>query len=986
MKNKKVDITDLRFKDTSFANLMNRRIYNILLIATKYDSFMLEEDGRIDEQIFNEYYSLNLRYPPRFTQVTSEEEALKELAENHYGLIIQMPNMDDVNIFGLANKTKSLYPDIPFVVLTPFSREVSKRLENEDLSSVDYVFSWLGDSELLLAIIKLIEDLMNVEQDTESVGVQVILLVEDSVRFYSSALPSLYKIVLEESKEFSKEALNEHNRMLRMRGRPKVVLARSYEEATNFYTKYKENILGVITDMSYKHNGVKEKLAGYELAKWIKKQDPFLPIVFTSSETENKKYAEKLDFCFIDKNSKSFPMDLRNEVKNNFGFGNFSIIDPKTGKELFCISSLKDMQKMINDIPVESLEYHMHHHHFSRFFYSRAIFPIGELLKKLKVTDFSNIEDARQIIMDAIIKYRRMKNTGVVAVFQKDRFDEYSNFARIGEGSIGGKGRSLAFMDNLLKAHDEFDEYDRMHVKLPRTVVLCTDIFDEFMEVNDLYKIALSDISDEEILDAFLRGVLPDDLPENLLAFIESISTPIAVRSSSLLEDSHYQPFAGVYSTYMVPNADSKYDTLHMLVDAIKAVYASVFYRDSKTYMIATHNIIDQEKMAIVLQETVGTAYGERFYPTFSGVARSLNFYPIGNEKPEEGVVNMVLGFGKYIVDGGVSLSFSPYHPQNIIQLSSVDFALRDTQRYFYALNLSGSYNHITTDDGFNLLKLTVKDAEEDDSIRFISSTYIPQDQSIYDGYYEGGRKIISFANILQHELFPLTDILKDIMRIGQSEMGRAVEIEFAVDIKSREEAYFFPLQIRPIVQNKELMNEDLSSVEVGSTFLYTSNVLGHGIVDDVSSVVYVKSDTFNAANNMKVAEEIEKLNRKFLEDDKGYILVGPGRWGSSDHWLGVPVRWSQISNARLLVETALNSYRIDPSQGTHFFQNLTSFGVGYFFVNPFVSDGGFFDEDYLNMQPAIYESEFIRVVQFESPSLIKINGKKSVGMVLKPE
>ncbi|WP_101689135.1 PEP/pyruvate-binding domain-containing protein [Dysgonomonas massiliensis] len=985
MKEKKIDISDLRFKDTSFASLMNRRIYNVLLIATKYDSFMLEEDGRIDEQIFDEYMSLNLRFPPRFTQVTSEEEALKELAENHYGLIIQMPNMDDVNIFGLAKKTKALYPNIPFVVLTPFSREVSKRLEHEDLSSVDYVFSWLGNSELLLAIIKLIEDSMNIDQDTQSVGVQVILLIEDSVRFYSSALPTLYKIVLEESKEFSKEALNEHYRMLRMRGRPKILLARSYEEATEMYSKYAKNILGVITDMSYKQEGVKEKLAGYNLSKWIKKQDPFMPIVFTSSEAENRKYAEDLACCFIDKNSKSFPLDLRNQIKNNFGFGDFSIIDPHTGDEIFRIRSLKDMQRRINDIPPESLVYHMHYHHFSRFFYSRAIFPIAELLRKINVSDFSNIEDARQVIYDAIIKYRRMKNTGVVAVFQKDRFDEYSNFARIGEGSIGGKGRSLAFIDNLVKIHDEFEDYEKMTVKIPRTVVLCTDLFDEFMESNDLYKIALSDLSDDEILEAFLRGILPDDLLENLLAFLETINAPIAVRSSSLLEDSHYQPFAGVYSTYMIPNLESKYDTLHMLIDAIKAVYASVFFRDSKTYMIATQNLIDQEKMAIVLQEAVGTAYGSHFYPTFSGVARSLNFYPVGNEKPEEGVVNMVLGLGKYIVDGGISLAFSPYHPQNIIQLSSVDYALRDTQRYFYALNLSSSYNKITKDDAFNLLQLSVKDAEADDSIRYISSTFMPQDQTIYDGYYEGGRKIISFANILQHEIFPLTDILKDIMRITQQEMGRAVEIEFAVDIKSREEAHFYLLQVRPIVQNKELMNEDLSTVDRTNTFLHTNNVLGHGIVDDVEDIVYVKSETFNAANNIKLAEEIDKLNRTYLNEDKGYILVGPGRWGSSDHWLGVPVRWSQISNARLLVETALNNYRIDPSQGTHFFQNLTSFGVGYFFINPFVSDGGFFDEEYLNSLPASYESEAIRVVKFNKPSVIKINGKRSIGLVLKP-
>lgn len=984
---KKLDIKELRFKDTSFASLMNKRIYNVLLIATKYDSFILEDDGRIDEQIFNEYMSLNLRHPPRFMQVSTPEEALKELTNNHYELIIQMPNMDDVDMFSTAHRTKALFPDIPFVVLTPFSREVSKRLEKEDLSSVDYVFSWLGNSELLLAIIKLIEDAMNVEQDTESVGVQIILLVEDSIRFYSSALPTLYKIVLEESKEFSKEALNEHYRMLRMRGRPKIMLARSFEEAIDIYNKYKDNILGVITDMSYIHHGIKEKLAGYELAKTIKLHDKFLPIVFTSSEVNNKIYADRLDCTFIDKNSKSFPQDLKKQVKNNFGFGNFIIINPETHEEIFRIRNLKDLQATIFDIPTDSLIYHMSHHHFSRFFYSRAIFPIAELLKTISVTDFKNIEDARQIIYDSIIKYRRMKNSGVVAVFDRERFDEYSNFARIGEGSLGGKGRSIAFMDNLVKEHTVFDQYENLPVKIPRTVVLCTDIFDEFIEFNDLLAIALSDVPDEDILKRFLEASLPERLTEDLLAFLETVKAPIAVRSSSLLEDSHYQPFAGVYSTYMIPNLEKdKTQTLNILCDAIKSVYASVFYKASKTYMLATKNLIDQEKMAIVLQEAIGSTFGTRFYPTLSGVVRSLNFYPVGNEKSEEGIANIVLGFGKYIVDGGISLNFSPYHPQNIIQLSSVDYALRDTQRFFYALDLTNTKLEFSPDDAFNLLKLNIKDAEKDGSLKFIASTYNPMEQMIYDGYYEGGRKIISFTNILQHETFPLSKILQETMRIGQEEMGRAVEIEFAVDIKNRDEGCFYLLQIRPIVQNKEILNEDLSIVDSDKTILISHSALGHGISDDVYDIVYVKSTNFNAANNPQIALEIEKINKQFLDLDKNYILVGPGRWGSSDHWLGIPVKWSQICNARILVETALDGYRIDPSQGTHFFQNLTSFGVGYFFINPFMNENDLFDEKYLNNFPAVYETEYIRHVQSQNPMIIKINGKESIGVVFKPQ
>jgi hypothetical protein len=791
---------------------------------------------------------------------------------------------------------------------------------------------------------------------------------------------------MEESKEFSKEALNEHQQMLRMRGRPKIMLARTYEEAVEIYKKYYYNILGIITDMSYAHQGTKDKLAGYNFAKWVRTQGRFAPIVFTSSEVRNKEYADDLGCSFIDKNSKSFPRDLRKQVINNFGFGDFIIMNPETKKEIMRIRNLKDMQKNIFNIPDESLQYHLSNDHVSRFFYSRAMFPLAEWLKRIDVSDFSSMDEARQIIYDMIIKYRKVKNSGIVATFDKDRFDEFSNFARMGDGSIGGKGRSIAFMDNIVKEHLELNEDDNIPVKIPRTVVLCTDIFDEFMETNDLYPVALSDKPDDEILRYFLRAGLPDRLIEDFMVFLDAINAPIAVRSSSLLEDSHYQPFAGVYSTYMIPLMSDKYETLGLLSKAIKAVYASVFYRDSKTYMTATQNLIDQEKMAIVLQEAVGTNYGDHFYPTISGVARSLNFYPVGNEKAEEGIANIVLGLGKYIVEGGVNIRFSPAHPHNIVQLSSVDLALRDTQRFFYALDTKDVHKEFTTNDGFNFLKLSIKDAEKDDSIRYISSTYDPVDQVIYEGYYDGGRKIISFANVLQHNVFPLSEILQQVLKIGQTEMGRPVEIEFAVDLKDKGEGIFYLLQIRPIVQNKELQMDDLSRIKPEDEILHSTSALGHGVVSDVYDIVYVKTGDFNAANNTAIATEIDRLNAGFLEKEKNYILVGPGRWGSSDPWLGIPVKWSQISNAQVLVELTLNNYKVEPSQGTHFFQNLTSFGVGYFSINPFASNEGLFDEDYLNEQPAVFETEYIRHVQFAGPVVIKINGKKNIGTVLKPD
>ena len=979
------DFKNLVFKDTSFANLMNKRIYNVLLIATKYDAFMLEDDGRVDEQIFNEYTSLSLRYPPRFTQVTTEEEALAELKDRNFELIICMPNMDNRDIFAAATEIKIHYPNIPIVVLTPFSKEVSKRIANEDLSAIDYVFSWLGNAELLLAIIKLIEDKMNAPDDTASVGVQIILLVEDSVRFYSSALPHLYKFVLEQSQMFAKEALNDHQRTLRMRGRPKIKLARTYEEAVRIFNQYRDNMLGIISDMSFMHDGVKDPYAGYKFGQYVRKTGLIIPFVLESSEASNKVYAKELGASFIDKNSKSYPQDLRKKIMQRFGFGDFVILNPQTKEEIMRIKDLKDLQKKVFQIPDDSLVYHLSRNHFSRFFYSRAMFPPAEVLKRVDVSDYKDMDEARKLIFDLIVQYRRMKNSGVVAVYQKERFDEYSNFARIGDGSLGGKGRGLAFIGAMVKRYPKL-EHDHFAVTIPKTVVICTDIFDEFMETNELYPVALSDVDDETILKYFLRASLPARLIEDLMAFFDVVKSPIAVRSSSLLEDSHYQPFAGIYSTYMVPKLEDKYDMLRTLSDAIKAVYASVFYRDSKAYMTATSNLIDQEKMAIVLQEVVGNRYNDRFYPTISGVARSLNFYPIGNEKAEDGIANIALGLGKYIVDGGQTLRFSPRHPHNILQMSTMDFALRETQTRFYALDLKNLADQFSVDDSFNLLRLNLKDADADGSLKFIVSTYDPYDQVIRDGYYPGGRKILSFVNVLQHEVFPLADTLDQILHVGQDEMGRPIEIEFAVNIDPQNPGFatFYLLQVRPIVDNKEVMEEDLTLVEQEDTILTSTSVLGHGIVTDVQDIIYVKTGAFCSSNNQSIAYDIEKMNRQFTGEEKNYVLVGPGRWGSSDSWLGIPVKWPHISNARVIVECGLENYRVDPSQGTHFFQNLTSFGVGYFTINPFKGDG-WFDEGYLNSLPAVEETEYLRHVRFDKPVVIKMDGKKSLVVVLKP-
>ncbi|MBQ9224013.1 MAG: phosphoenolpyruvate synthase [Prevotella sp.] len=983
-------------KDVSFVNLMTHRIFQVLIVANPYDAFMLEDDGRVDEKIFNEYIELGLRYPPSFTQVSTTEEAAEVLREKSIDLVMCMPGNADNDAFDVARDIKAHFPEIPIVVLTPFSHGITRRMENEDMSIFDYVFSWLGNTNLILSIIKLIEDKMNLEHDIHEAGVQIILLVEDNIRFYSSVLPNLYSYILAQSQRFATEALNPHSATLRMRGRPKVALARNYEEAWEVYDKYHDNILGVISDCRFPIEAVgsrpsgsvgveKDAEAGLKLFHAIRARDPYIPLILQSSESANREKAKQYGYKFVDKNSKKMNIDLRKLLEEHMGFGDFIFRDPKTHEEITRIRNLKELQDNIFLIPYDSMLYHISRNHMSRWLCARAIFPVSAFLKTVTWEKLKDVDAHRKIIFDAIVQYRRMKNIGVVALFRRDQFDSYSHFARIGDGSLGGKGRGLAFLDNIIKRHPEFNEFENVKVSIPKTVVLCTDVFDEFMESNNLYQIALSDAPDETILRHFLRAQLPDKYIADFFTFFEATRSPIAIRSSSLLEDSHYQPFAGIYSTYMIPYLDDKYQMLQMLAAAIKSVYASVYYKDSKMYMTATSNVIDQEKMAVILQEVVGKCYGDRYYPNVSGVIRSINYYPIEDEKAEEGVASLALGLGKYIVDGGQTLRMSPYHPEKILQLSEMELALRETQTHFYALDMSHVSDDFKVDDGFNIKKLRVKEADKDGSLRYISSTYDPVDQIIRDGYYEGGRKIISLCGLFQHGILPFPQLLQMSMRYGEEGMRRPVEIELACNVNDDRTGEFYLLQIRPIVDSKQVLDQDLSKISDDHCLLRAYHSLGHGISDDITDVVYVKTDDhFSAANNVTIAEQIERINRRFLEEGKNYILIGPGRWGSSDYWLGIPVKWSHISAARVIVEAGLENYRIDPSQGTHFFQNLTSFGVGYFTINPYNNDG-IFRKDILDAMPAVEETEYVRLVRFDTPVTIMMDGMKQEGVVLLP-
>ena len=989
-------------KDVTFVNLMTRRIFNVLIVANPYDAFMLEDDGRVEEKIYNEYMGLGLRYPPTFTQVSTIAEAEKFLATTKVDLVICMPGNADNDAFTVARAIKGEFPDIPCVVLTPFSHGITRRIENEDLSMFDYVFCWLGNTNLIMSIIKLMEDKMNLDRDIKEAGVQMILLVEDSIRFYSSILPNLYNYILQQSQNFATEALNRHAATLRMRGRPKVVLARTYDEAMEAWEKYKDNCLGVISDVRFPlhpsrqsqivgagASGVpKDSEAGFKLFEAIRRDNEFVPLIMESAETRNRDRALLQNYHYVDKNSKMLSVDLRHLMEEHMGFGDFIFRNPKSHEEILRVRTLKELQDNIFTIPRDSMLYHISRNHMSRWLCARAIFPVSNFLKHVTWHKLQDVDAHRQIIFDAIVQYRYMKNIGIVAVFDRGKFDRYAHFARIGDGSLGGKGRGLAFLDHIIKVHPEFNQLSGMTVQIPKTLVLCTDVFDQFMEQNDLYEIALSDTPDEEILHRFLEGQLPDSYIEDFFTFFEATHSPIAIRSSSLLEDSHYQPFAGIYSTYMIPQLDDKEEMLKMLAAAIKSVYASVFFHDSKAYMTATSNVIDQEKMAVILQEVVGNNYDGRFYPNLSGVLRSLNFYPIGNEKAEEGIASLALGLGKYIVEGGQTLRVSPFHPEKVLQTSELHIALRDTQNTFYALDMNHVGTDFQVDDGFNMLHLKVKDAVKDGSLNFIASTYNADDQLIRDGLYEGGRKLITFNGLLRQGIIPFPQVLQMSMKFASEAMRRPVEIEFACNINADRTADFYLLQIRPIVDSKQELLEDITAVTDEECLIRSHNSLGHGTSEEITDVLYVKyDDTFSAADNVKIAEEIGRINQKFVDEGRNYVLIGPGRWGSSDSWLGVPVKWPDISAARIIVEVALKNYRVDPSQGTHFFQNMTSFGVGYFTVDTNLpGEGGIIHKEMLDVMPAVEETAWVRHVRFDRPLRILMDGMKQEGVVMTAE
>ncbi|MBP1674097.1 MAG: phosphoenolpyruvate synthase, partial [Bacteroidetes bacterium] len=821
----------------------------------------------------------------------------------------------------------------------------------------------------------------------ENIGVQAIILVENSIRYISSYLPNIYRIVLLQSLDFQREALNEHQRMLKRRGRPKILLANNYNDALDLYKKYKYNVLGVISDISYKKDNVSDENAGIELCKAIMADDDKVPFLIQSSSPVHKKIAEELGAGFINKYSKSLSLELRNFIIQNLAFGPFVFKNPDTMEPIAIATDLQSLQQKLLTIPDKTLEFHATRNHFSKWLNARALFPVAQMFKYIRKEDFETMDEMRRFLYVAISSFRLGKGRGVIAKFDKSSYDEYQVFSRIGDASIGGKARGLAFINRIIKIHKLFNKFPDVLITIPRTVVLSTDIFDEFMDHNNLYSVALSDVPDEEILNRFLNAELPGRVYQDFYSILAvSRSHPIAVRSSSKLEDSHYQPFAGIYSTYMIPRHPDNKMMVKMISDAIKEVYASVYYKGSKAYMTATANVIDEEKMGIILQEVCGNRHGDMFYPTLSGVAQSINYYPIGSEKAEDGIANIAFGLGKLIVEGGLSLRFSPRHYKKILQLSSIEAALRDTQKEFRALDLKIDSFVPSTDDGINILRLGINDVTNEAAMKYVASTYDYNNNILRDGINYPGKRIITFANVLQHRLFPLAEILSTLLDLGQKEMNNPIEIEFAANLETPPGTpkIFNFLQIRPVVHTDETSIINLGNIKPEETIIYSESALGNGMFKGICDLVYVKPESFNPAKNKDIASDIERINSEFVKHGGGYVLIGPGRWGSADPWLGIPVRWPQISAARIIIESGLKNYRIDPSQGTHFFQNLTSFRIGYFTINPYINEG-FYDVDLLNSMHVTYEDEHLRHIRFEKPLEIMVDGKTHKGVIMKP-
>ena len=968
-------------KGLDYSSLMSRRIRRILLVCNSYDSYALEEDGRIDARIKQEYNELNLSNPPAISRVETPIEALDLVrGGERFDLVMTMYNVGTIDVFNFAEQMKELQPSTPIVLLTNSTKEIHRRISENHTTAIDKIFCWNNSTDLIIAIIKLLEDSMNADYDILEVGVQAILLVEDSIRYYSTYLPVLYKLVLQQNVASVRDALNENQQIMRKRARPKILMATNYDDAVALYERYKQNLLGVISDIGFvlhkNDDPCSEKLdAGIDLCNLIREDNPEMPFLMQSSQASMRSVAERLGVGFIVKNSKTLLHELSEYIARTCAFGDFVLSDPDTHEEIARAKDLYGLERLLHNVADDILYRVVSTTYLSKWLFARGVFSLGNSFRALTMAEFSDLAAVRRFLTDSIRDYRIKQGLGVVARFSPETYNDAIWFSKLGNGSLGGKARGLAFMNHILQKYNLYNKWEGVRILVPRTLVITTEYFDRFIVENGLQYVINADISDAEILSEFVASVLPKELTEALRVFIRHVRKPLAIRSSSKLEDSYYQPFAGIYSTYMIPHTENEDQELRLLSKAIKSVYASVYFASSRAYITATANVISEEKMAIVIEEVCGSEDKGYYFPTFSGVARSLNYYPIGYERAEDGIAKVAFGLGKAVVDGEQVLRFSPKYPQNILQTSVPALAMRDTQQVMYALNLHPDKFKTSLDDAINLEKIKIADCGSFRNIKHVASTWDMQNMRMTDSSLVEGIKVVTFAHILKYNTFPLAEILVELLEIAEREMKCCVEIEFAANMDRGDRFNIFNvLQVRPIAEGASGAAIDWSKMDTSGALIYSESALGTGAVNNVCDVVYLREENFNPASTEKIAEEVTRLNAKMREEGRGYILVGFGRWGSSNPWLGVPVKWSDISEAKVIVECGLDNFRIEPSQGTHFFQNLTSFGVGYITVNPYIEDGSL-DFAKLNEMPATYESEFVRCVRFDAPLEICIDG-----------
>ncbi len=978
--------------DSNYTSLMVKRVKRILLVCNNYDSFALEEDGRIDVQIAQEYAELNLSNPPSITRAETTREALAIIEERKtsgklpFDLILTMYSVGELDVFEFAKEAKTVLPNCPIVLLSAFSKEIYNRIEQHDKHDIDYFFNWNNSTDLIIAIIKLIEDRMNAPHDILEEGVRAILLVEDSVRYYSTYLPLLYKLVLHQNSIAIRDALNEKQQLLRKRARPKMLMATCYDEAVELYQRYGKNMIGVISDIGFVlHKGdpsSEEKLdAGVDLCKLIREDNPTMPFLMQSSQESMRSTANKLKVGFVVKTSKTLTQEVSEYIESEFGFGDFIAKDPRTGREIARASDLEAFERVISTISPAAFRRSSDNNYLSKWLFARGLFAVGRPVSALKIQDESDIENVRQLNIRLIHDYRINQALGVVAKYSPDTYNDTIWFARVGEGPMGGKGRGLAFLNHVLQKNDLYDRWENIRVLVPRTMVLTTEYFDRFIHDNGLQYVINADLSDEEILSEFVAAALPTDLREALRHFIRVTNRPLAVRSSSKLEDSYYQPFAGVYSTYMIPHTENEDQQLRLLSKAIKSVYASVYYAASRGYITSTGNVLSEEKMAIVLQEVCGEQEGNYYFPVISGVARSINFYPVGKEKPEDGIVKVAYGLGKVVVDGEQVLRFSPKYPKNVLQTSTVDLAMRETQQSMLALNLNPEKFKTSIDDAVNLERFPIHECGQFESLKLIASTYDRENMRIVDSCYPDGPRIVTFAPQLKFNTFPLAEIIRSLLDMAQEEIKCPVEIEFAVNLE-HEPQIFHVLQIRPISADSLTAKVEWDKIDESGALLKSGNALGVGKIEDVRDIIYLRRDTFDILRTREMAQTIREWNTQMRTEGRQYLLIGYGRWGSQIATLGVPVQWGDISEAKAIAECSLENFRIEPSQGSHFFQNLTSFNVGYMNIDPWARPDDLYDIEALDAMPAVEETELVRHVRLDQPLEMYIDGFKNKALI----